>query len=93
VTLASAPLPLALDGDAVVLTQAMALKFGPPYLLRVLMTCAVPMMGMSVPLMSARELLTALVPHMVVHLPPSVGCCVDSGDDELVDVIAPLLHC
>jgi hypothetical protein len=71
----------------------MALKFGPPYLLRVLMTCAVPMMGMSVPLMSVRELLTALVPHMVVHLPPSVGCCVDSGDDELVDVIAPLLHC
>jgi hypothetical protein len=52
--------------------------------------------GVSAPLVSTSVPLTALAPYqggLPTPPPPSVGRCVDSGDDELVDVVAPLLCC
>jgi hypothetical protein len=41
--------------------------------------------------MSASVPLIALAPTKVVHLPPSVRRRDDNCDDELVDIMAPLL--
>jgi hypothetical protein len=45
-----------------------------------------PQVSMSVPVM-------ALACPKAVRLPPSVRQRVDSGDDELVNIMAPLLRC
>jgi hypothetical protein len=49
--------------------------------------------GASVPLVSVSVSLMALVPYQFGSPTPSMRRHVDSGDDELVDIVEPRLHC
>jgi hypothetical protein len=57
------------------------------------MTRVVPVVDASAPPMSASVPLMALVLYQGGSPTPSVGRCVDSCNDELVDIVAPLLYC
>jgi hypothetical protein len=90
VTLAAVPLPLVPDGDATVLARATTLELS----LQIHHSEMVSTVGASAPLVSMSEPLTNLAPYQGSSpAPPSMGQCVDSSDDKLIDVMAPLLCC